>query len=808
MSKKPINREWEQQKTGEVESGGSTLPQTEGVFKDIKDKYASIIEHTNDLIAITDFSINPVYTFVSPSHKNVMGYDPEELLGKSGLKNIHPDDKKKLLPLLKKYIEMRAKRRLYPEAARNTEVIEYRVKDKSGNWHHLQSTVNLIGHELLFVSKDISERKRVEQRVKNSEEIFRVLTENAPIGIYYSNFSGTFIYGNKKAEEIIGYKRDELIGKNYLKLNLLPIKDMIRATKLLALNRMGRATGPDEFTLNRRDGTKVSVEINTEVISINRDKLVMGMVQDITQRKRAESSLRDSEERYRKLISEMFNGFALHEIILNDTGKPVDYRFLEVNKSFEEITGLSRKDTIGRTVLQLLPETESYWIDIYGKVALTGKPVRFENYSKELDKYFEVLAYSPAGGQVATVFTDVTERTTARQEMEKLQAQLQRAQKMEVVGTLAGGVAHDLNNILSGIVSYPDLLLMQLPEDSPLKRPISTIKESGEKAATIVQDLLTLARRGVAKTEVINLNDIISDCLKDPEYLKLKSFHPDIEIEMNLESDLLNIMGSPVHLSKTFMNLLSNAAEAMPDGGKIQISTQNRYMDTPITGYDHVIEGDYVILSVTDTGVGLSKEDRERIFEPFYTKKRMGRSGTGLGMAVVWGTVKDHKGYVDIQSEEGIGTSFTLYFPITMNELRKKSTTVSMDDLTGRGESVLVVDDVEVQRELASMILSQLGYSVMTVSSGEEALEYLKEKQADLVVLDMIMDPGMDGLDTFKEIIKIHPDQKAIIASGFSETDRVIEAQRLGAGQYIKKPYTLENIGRAVRKELKEYNDG
>lgn len=403
---------------------------------------------------------------------------------------------------------------------------------------------------------------------------------------------------------------------------------------------------------------------------------------------------------------------------------------------------------------------------------------------------------------VVCVATDITELKLAEEEKEKLQLQLQQAQKMEAIGTLAGGVAHDLNNILSGIVTYPDLLLMQTSEDSPLRKPLITIQETGKKAAAIVQDMLTLARRGVAITEVVNLNDVIFEYLNSPEYNKMKMFYPDVKVKTSLEPGLLNIIGSPVHISKTIMNLVSNAAEAITGIGKLSITTENRYMDKPIRGYDNVKEGDYAILTVSDTGGGISPEDMEKIFEPFYTKKRMGKSGTGLGMPVVRGTVKDHNGYIDLQSEEGNGTTFTLYFPATRKTPSKIESGIQIEDYMGRGESILVVDDVKVQREIAHTILSELNYSVTTVSSGEEAVESLQNSSVDLLILDMIMDPGMDGLDTYKQILKLHPGQKAIVASGFSETDRAKEVERLGAGQYIKKPYTMEKIGIAVKKEL------
>jgi CheY-like chemotaxis protein len=343
---------------------------------------------------------------------------------------------------------------------------------------------------------------------------------------------------------------------------------------------------------------------------------------------------------------------------------------------------------------------------------------------------------------------------------------------------------------------------MDLSEDSPLRKRIQTIKKSGERAAAIVQDLLTLARRGVAVTEVTNLNPLITGYLLSPECDKLREFHPHVSIEADLAEDLLNIMGSSVHLSKVIMNLVSNAAEAMDNGGTVRISTRNAYIDKPLKGYEDVSEGEYVVLQVSDSGIGISSEDIRRVFEPFYTKKAMGRSGTGLGMAVVWGTLKDHGGFIDVHSVEGQGTTFTLYFPLTRNQMKAEQTALPIGAYRGNGEKILLVDDVAEQRKIGSEMLEKLGYSVTAVKSGEAAVDYLKGHSADLVILDMIMDPGIDGLETYRRILGLHPDQKAIIASGFSETARVREAQALGAGSYIKKPYTLEKIGTAVKQEL------
>ena len=396
------------------------------------------------------------------------------------------------------------------------------------------------------------------------------------------------------------------------------------------------------------------------------------------------------------------------------------------------------------------------------------------------------------------------ERKNAEKEKEQLQLRLVHAQKMEAIGTLAGGVAHDLNNVMTGLISYPELLLRKMEEDNPYRNHIIKIKESGEKAASIVQDLLTLARRGVSVAQAVNIENTVREYLISPECEKLKQYHPEVRIETSFESKLRNILGSPVHLFQTVMNLVSNAAESMPYGGEILISTKNIYPDSTEKEHGDLKDGYYAALVVSDTGTGMTPEEMERIFEPFYTKKVMGRSGTGLGLAVVWGTIKDHKGYIDIKSKVGKGTTFTLYFPATEKELVKKQNSSSIKDFMGRGQSILVVDDVREQREVASELLSELSYSVTAVSSGEEAVGYLKNNTVDLLFLDMIMDPGMNGLETYIEILKLHPGQKAIIASGYSETEHVKEARKLGAGQYILKPYSLKQIGLAIKTELEK----
>ena len=420
------------------------------------------------------------------------------------------------------------------------------------------------------------------------------------------------------------------------------------------------------------------------------------------------------------------------------------------------------------------------------------------------DNYY-IFTFSPAAEQkyINIYIQDITERRRAEEQKKMLQEQLTRAERMESLGVLAGGVAHDLNNILGPLVAYPEIIKMKLPEDSQVHAEITKIEKSAERAAEVVQDLLTMARRGRYEMVPLCVGEVLNSYLQSTDFTNLEARFPDTIIQAHLDSSLPQIMGSHAHLYKVIMNLVMNACEAMPHGGSLNIKAEFRHIEKLTSGFANIGEDDYIILTVADTGSGIKKDDLKHLFEPFYSKKKMGTSGSGLGLAIVYGVIKDHSGFIDVRSEIGKGTEFIIYLPVAKEveyRVEKKQDAI---DIRGT-EKVLVVDDLEDQRELAMSVLSSLGYIVEVAGSGAEGVEYLKHHDVDIVILDMIMEEDFDGLNTYEEIVKFKPGQKAIIASGFSETERVKKAERLGVGRYLRKPYTMQILGKAIREVLGE----
>jgi two-component system, cell cycle sensor histidine kinase and response regulator CckA len=768
----------------------------EGELRASEEKYRTIIENMEE--GYYEIDLAGRFMFINDASARILGIPKERLLG------VHYRDyasEESAKNIFKTFNE------IY-RTGKTAKIVDYEIRQPDGIYRYLELSASLIadsgGQPAGFrgVVRDITERRRMEDVLRESEEKFaKAFLQNSIPMTITTIADGRYINVSEKFLEMMGMTRDEVIGNTSVGIGFITGEQ--RSLLIDELNEKGRVENFELPMRTQGESLHYGLFNSTRIRLANEDHLLT-VITDITARKQVEDALRESEERLQVVFD------SVHDFIFI---KDAERRYVMVNQFFYSRFQIDSSVFIGKrdsevVVFENRKETADLIEDSDTRV-LQGESIGYEidHLVCGVMMTFDIIKtpIRDKDGRITSICglsRDITERKRLNEERRRLEERLQRAQKMEALGTLAGGVAHDLNNVLGVLVGYSELLLMNIPEDSPLRRHVVNINQSGEKGAAIIQDLLTLARRGVAVSEVVNLNKIVSDYFQAPEFEKLKAYYPNVTFATDLERELMNINGSPVHLGKTVMNLVINAAEAIPDRGVVIVTTENRYLDKDVRRYDDMAEGDYVVLTVSDNGRGISEKDIGKIFEPFYTKKVMGRSGTGLGLAVVWGTVKDHDGYIDVESEEGKGSVFTIYFPITREKQARSPKVVLPETYHGRGERILIVDDMQKQRELAVDMLSAIGYMTDAVASGEEAVEYLKERNADLVVLDMIMDPGIDGLETYERILLINPVQKAIIVSGYSETERVKKAQDLGAGAYVRKPYILEKIGLAIRKEL------
>ncbi len=764
-------------------------------------KYRFIAENAVDIITIMDMNLH--FTYVSPSVMRVRGFSVEEAKAQTLDQIFPPKDLDYILSEFEEEMQIEASGTADPDRTRVLEAEEY-TKDGSLIW--MEISVSYLRGEanepigILAISRDITERKHAALSLKKSEQALRTIFENVHDAIFIHDTNGKVLDVNHKTLELFKLAKEQAYPRTIIDDFSSPDNPIDQLA-----GRWQRVLNGENITFEwkaRRplDDVTFDVEVSLKKINLGEQDVVLANVRDISLQKAAEAVLRKNEENFRTLVENSSDAIMRFDRQL---------RHLYVNPAVEIQSGIHPHAFIGKTHEEMgFPNNLCIlWKEALEEVFQTGKIMRTE-FQLPSGIWIDWMLMPEMNdvGEITTVIAsarDISERKKSEERLRDSEEKLARSKKMESIALMAGGVAHDLNNVLAGIVTYPEMLLFELPGDSILRKPIETIQAAGQRAAAIVEDLLTVARGVATSKSPINLNEIVEDYLTSPEFQKLKEFHPAIEFITILNEKLLNILGSDMHLRKVIMNLVSNASEAVENGGCVVISTMNRYVDRPLKRYEDVKIGEYVVLSITDDGPGISPDDLERIFEPFFTKKVMGRSGTGLGLAIVWNIVQGHEGYIDVSPDEN-GTVFELYFPITREQTPEKVLLSSLEDLRGNGETILIVDDIESQRYISQTMLEGLGYQTHSVASGEEAIEFIKENKVELILLDMIMDPGINGRETYEEIIKITPKQKAIIASGFAETDDVKKTQDLGAGKFLKKPFRVQEVGAAVKDALKK----
>ncbi len=525
---------------------------------------------------------------------------------------------------------------------------------------------------------------------------------------------------------------------------------------------------------------------------------MLGTNWDITERTIAEAKVRESEKHYRSLFESMCEGVALCRMIYED-GEPRDFIYLDVNEQFERLTGL--RDVVGRRaseVIQGIRESNRELFDIYGRVAMTGEPARFETYVQPLDMWFFISVYSLEKGSFVAVFDVITERKRAEEERANLQSQLLQAQKMEAIGQLASGIAHDFNNVLTAIIGFGAMLELEISPEDPRRNKVSSILAAADRATKLTKSLLAFSRQQPTDLKPVNLNDIINGVkVFIPQVLRA-----DIECRVLLSGEELTIHADSAQLSQVLLNFVTNARDAMPDGGELTISTMPMDMDQRfIKAHGYGAIGRYAVLTVTDTGIGMDEATRQKIFEPFFTTKEVGK-GTGLGLSIIYGIVQQHGGYLTCYSELGIGSTFNVYLPL--HEGRAEQGTVqNVIRSVGGTETILLAEDDDMVRTLFRTLLEEAGYRVIEAVNGRNAVQQYMDHRNEiaLVILDLIM-PKKNGREAYSAMREVNPQVRVIFTSGYTAdaTDHLELTQH--GFDFISKPARPAELLNKVREVL------
>lgn len=650
------------------------------------------------------------------------------------------------------------------------------------------------------IFEDITDRKRAEEALRESEERYRSVFSNAAIGIDLVDAKGCFVQVNDSLAQMLAYSADELL--NMTIFDVTEPED-IEISKMNHDKMLRGLTDSYRFEKRyiRKDGGVMWADVSASTIR-GPDGVhiaTIGLIADITERKRAEESLRESESKYKALVENI-----PMKIFIKDR----DSVYVSCNENYARDVGITANQCTGKTDYEFFPRelADQYRADDERIMEKGQTEDLEEKYIQGEQEVWVHTIKTPIRKEDGTVvgilgiFWDVTERKEAEQERTNLQAQLSQAQKMEAIGTLAGGIAHDFNNILQVALGYSEVVLADEQLPGRFRADLQKIYESSRRGADLVKRLLTFSSKTEINLQPLNLNHR----MKEMQKMIRRTIPRMIDIQIVPGENLAKVHADPTQIDQILMNLAVNARDAMPEGGKLILESANIILDEEYLRINvEATPGQYVQLTVTDTGLGMDSETLTHIFEPFYTTKGAGE-GTGLGLAMVHGIVKQHGGHITCHSEPGHGTTFRIYFPAEVADEEAEQAKV-MPMPRGGSETILLVDDEEYIRELGSRILQKAGYKVIMASNGREALDVYRTKrdQVELVVLDLIM-PEMGGGQCLEGLLSLDPSVRVVIASGYSANGLTKDALLAGAKGFVNKPYNIRQMMATIREVLEE----
>ena len=637
------------------------------------------------------------------------------------------------------------------------------------------------------------ERQRAEEKVKHEKKRLESLLKYSSLAIVTLDEQHNIVSCNRDFEELFSFKESEIVGKNLDEVIAKEkyIKEAISHTKKTLTGQAIHGSGKRY----RKDGTLIDIEFHGVPVVVDGKAVgAYGIYTDITDRKRAEEALQRSEERFRNLFNNISDFIYTHDL---------EGRFLTVNRATYKTLGYKPEELLGRPISDfMLPEYrtpfhEDYLAGIKNKSSLNGiSKYLAKDGTEHYIEYRNVLVEQE--GQEPFVYgsgREITERILSQREVHKLERQLHHSQKMEAIGTLAGGIAHDFNNLLMGILGNASLVLLDIDSSHPYYEKLKNIQQYVQNGADLTKQLLGFARGGKYEVRPTDLNEIIK---KSSEMFGRTK--KEVVIHPKYQKNIWTVEIDRGQINQVLLNLYVNAWQAMPEGGDLLIQTKNITLDENYVKPSKLKPGRYVRISVTDTGVGMDESTRQRIFDPFFTTREMGR-GTGLGLASVYGIIKNHDGIINVDSEEGEGTTFNIYLPATEKETIQKEHLP--EEVLKGAETVLLVDDEDMIIDACEQLLEEMGYKVLIAKGGKDAIKVYKKNmdEIDMVILDMIM-PDMGGGETYDKLKEINPKIKVLLASGYSIDGQASEILDRGCNGFIQKPFQMENLSRKIKEVL------
>jgi PAS domain S-box-containing protein len=736
-----------------------------------EERFRQMAETIDDVIWIWDPKADRIL-YASPRYEEVFQHSREELYkdSRAFTRDIHPDDRVRLREAVAADpISVKMDYRIMRPGGgvRWVSIKTFPVYDSDGNLRH---TVG-IGHDITAVMETA-------EQLRASEEQYRLLFANNPHPMWvFDRETLRFLAVNQQAIAHYGYSEAEFLTMTIY--DIRPPSEVARTQQ--ALSNMIYAGAMGVWQHRTKSGTLIDVEVSADNIVFNGRPARLVLANDVTARRRAEEKIRQQAALLDK---------AQDAIMVCD----LDHRITYWNNGAERIYGWRADEVLGLPMNTLLYRDGNAIARVYQHLLAEGEWFgelqQVDRLGRELLVEVRWTLVRDERGEpqsVLSINTDITER-------KKLEAQFLRSQRMESIGTLAGGIAHDLNNVLAPILLSLGMLKRQ--SKSPIEQKLlSTLESSAQRGADMVRQVLAFARGVEGERVVVDVGQLV----RDLGNLVRDTFERSIVIKVMVEEDLQPVLGDPTQIHQVLLNLCVNARDAMPNGGELELAVSMTYLDSPFASMDLVAEpGSYVVLRVADTGIGIPPAIRDRIFDPFFTTKELGK-GTGLGLPTVQALVKSHGGFINVYSEEGRGTEFKVYLPALEKRAGEENTVQAMLESQSRGELVLVIDDEPAIRLITQQTLEAFGYRVVTADGGTEAISiYEKYRDEIAVVLTDMMMPGMDGIAIIHTLRQLKPGVKVIAASGLADTDTVAKASGAGVTHFLQKPYTTESLLRVL----------